>query len=517
MPTSDTFTQRGVTMTLVAPAEYGFFANGEYQIELPFTIATITPDFSLGAGAQINSMPYGTQGLRDHVNYPTYSAAANVKENLPWLVDEECTIIIAAPVDYGITKAEFSTGVFFTAVTAIRPAGSFRPPYAGTDKSMGYTEDDMTGFVFPGLTLLDPDHEPDLDWLLDATLHPVMEHCLSHEANQQFKWKSDSYPYRTYGLELAGISAGAIARLMISVEDEDPVKIKRLKIQMVQWGIDNSALVDNGMGWLGSGGQHNGRKLPVLFAGKLLGDSHMLGNLNPAVATYSEDTQQAFVTQEIIDLTQARYDGGSTAYPPFGPEHLGTAQFFFDYPLNPSASPDPNASGYYYVTGGQNVLTAMSAIMLGGRSDWGNEAFFQHILGTFWVEAGYTGSGTLPSYGNSVQEIAEDFWSILGDEYFSDPTLQAPSFNLAARPFDVDKSLVLTAPAGTIYYEMGATPADPTAASTEYTAPIALTTSTVVKAIAIEDGFPDSPVAEYTFVRVPIAPPFNFTAAARAE
>ncbi len=501
-------------MVLASAVEVGQYCNGDWWALAPLTINSISPDFSGGAGAQINSTPFGAQGLRDHINYPTYSAAANLKTLLPETITEACSIIIALPIPFW-QGAEFSDLVIFTVVDEIPAADSFRPSYAGTDKTMPYTKDDMNGFVFPALTLVDLDHEPDLDWLLEATCRPLMEHCASAPANQQFKSYSDSYPDRKYGQSIQAIGAGAIARLMISVEDEDPDKIEQLKIQMVQWGIDNNALVNAGMSWPGDGGQQNGRPLPILFAGKVLGDAAMLANLT--ATTFSENSQQAFVTQEIIDLTQARYDGGGTAYPPFGSEHLGTAQFFFNYPLNPSNSPDPNASGYYYVTGSQNVLTAMVAIMLGGRASWGNEAFFEHVIGTFWTEAGFTGSGTLPLYGNSVQEIAEDFWAILGDEYFSDPILQSPAFSLADRPFDVDKSLVLTAPSGTIYYEMGATPADPTAASTEYTTPIALTTSTVVKSIAIEDGFPDSPVSTYTFTRVAIAPPFNFTATARAE
>ena len=51
----------------------------------------------------------------------------------------------------------------------------------------------------------------------------------------------------------------------------------------------------------------------------------------------------------------------------------------------------------------------------------------------------------------------------------------------------------------TIYYTMGADPANPTSSSTEYTSPIDITSATTIKAIAIKDGLDDSSVASASY------------------
>ena len=84
------------------------------------------------------------------------------------------------------------------------------------------------------------------------------------------------------------------------------------------------------------------------------------------------------------------------------------------------------------------------------------------------------------------------------------PTCAAPSFSPASGAVVSGTTVTLstTTEGATIHYTMGATPADPTASSPTYTAPIEITSATTIKAIAVKDGYNNSTVtrASYTIV-----------------
>lgn len=88
---------------------------------------------------------------------------------------------------------------------------------------------------------------------------------------------------------------------------------------------------------------------------------------------------------------------------------------------------------------------------------------------------------------------------------------ETPTFSIAAGPVLSGTKIALSSSTNgaTIYYTKGATPADPTTSSTEYTVPIEITEATTIKAIAVKEGNSNSAVASaaYTILSAPIPNP----------
>jgi hypothetical protein len=97
----------------------------------------------------------------------------------------------------------------------------------------------------------------------------------------------------SYGLEygrVAGISA------LLLCTDLKPGQKEALLENYVQVGIDLGGMIRAGHpGWTGWGGHGSGRKLPIVFAGLLLGDEQ-LANINRSFpkASFGEDEQTAY-------------------------------------------------------------------------------------------------------------------------------------------------------------------------------------------------------------------------------
>lgn len=77
----------------------------------------------------------------------------------------------------------------------------------------------------------------------------------------------------------------------------------------------------------------------------------------------------------------------------------------------------------------------------------------------------------------------------------------APTFSPAAGAVLSGTTVTLSSATdgASIYYTMGATPADPTTSSTPYSTPISITENTTIKAIAVKDGYDNSTVSSATY------------------
>jgi hypothetical protein len=96
-----------------------------------------------------------------------------------------------------------------------------------------------------------------------------------------------------YGLEFGRVS-GLVALLLCT--DLKPEQKEPLLVNFIQIGIDLGGMIRAGHpGWTGFGGHGSGRKLPIVFAGILLGDDE-LANINKSFpkASFGEDEQTAY-------------------------------------------------------------------------------------------------------------------------------------------------------------------------------------------------------------------------------
>jgi len=118
----------------------GQYADGSWWVEGPVTINSIIPASSSGAnGSMVNPAPGGDQAIDDTA--ADYNALLDI--SLPYTASSSESIISSSRglVDH------FSQWIEYCGVLTIVPsapmAGSFRPPFWGSDKSLAYSTSDI--------------------------------------------------------------------------------------------------------------------------------------------------------------------------------------------------------------------------------------------------------------------------------------------------------------------------------------------------------------------------------------
>ena len=142
---------------------------------------------------------------------------------------------------------------------------------------------------------------PDPAVLAEKMARPWIDHV--HEFAGAMLHPSENMP--NYGREMARIlaEAGLLTNVDVSKLPGSPKK-DDLVIRLVQFGIDCTGIADVGGGWPENGGHGLGRKFPILFAGVLLSDEHML-TVGQWKTRFQDDEQTFYVTQESVDITHS--------------------------------------------------------------------------------------------------------------------------------------------------------------------------------------------------------------------
>ncbi|WP_166260757.1 hypothetical protein [Marinobacter salicampi] len=92
-----------------------------------------------------------------------------------------------------------------------------------------------------------------------------------------------------YGASIARDNAIAVLRMLLDDFDIHNASHKAALVNYLQMGVDLEGMALNGVGWPAAGGHGNGRKLPILFTGWVLGKESFGQALETAV--FSEDGQ----------------------------------------------------------------------------------------------------------------------------------------------------------------------------------------------------------------------------------
>jgi hypothetical protein len=235
-----------------------------------------------------------------------------------------------------------------------------------------------------------------------------------------------------YGAEVARTTAEAVLRL---VHTESDAEKRPLAIKVTQVGIDLYHQLLLGQTWSAHGGHGNGRKLPILVAGLLLGDSGMLGigrthyTSGTCGRRFSEDEQTFFGEGGIALFGQAGPVcgcGGSYGGDPDYTSYLaGGCTSGREYCRDPrgrvdGASVEYTTDGYapvcralvtpaqmvqrgefeagayqYCCTSAPFIGTQIAALLLGLKDEWGHDAFFDYV--DRWMTPPWNGEGY---YGN---------------------------------------------------------------------------------------------------------------------
>lgn len=314
--------QHGITWTFSSAIQYGQFANGDYYVIDPGTgirINNINPAYSISGsralnGSMLNPAADGsTQGYDGGSAYFPYNAGLNVaigvSPSIPLTISAGDTLIssISENPYPGNNVSYLKTAAVLTCLSAVPPAGSFRPGYCDRAQTLYNTAN-------LNYSLLGSLERPSSAPLLANVERTFQRVWLDHLPRWGARFLHPNDNMSNYGRELSNdVSIGA---LMLHLNYSNAEK-ERLMIYFVQLGIDLYSIVKAGArdNWQADGGHASGRKWPILFAGLVLGDSDMrnIGQksgdyINSGSTDYlhfGEDDQTFYVTQNSVDLTNS--------------------------------------------------------------------------------------------------------------------------------------------------------------------------------------------------------------------
>jgi len=296
----------GVTWTFSSPVPAGQFVNGDWYVVGPVTVVAIDP-------APETSTPYENGSV---LNLPTSSGKSGFDSRLNDGTDEswwfDATLrsyppIALAPGDAlvstislpeihsvpevmrssDMSASPVASASVLTVLGAAPPADAFRPSYCDRGQIL-YRAGDLNRSLLPSLPAPDPAATPALSVFEGWYRRPWID-------TNPFLFDAPAEYMPSYGQHIA--FADSYAGLLLELDFPAADKVN-LTNYLVQYGIDLYGCVRAGYGWPAFGGHRSGRKMPIVFAGVLLGDTAMQSVSADYPNQFGEDMQ----TVSIADI-----------------------------------------------------------------------------------------------------------------------------------------------------------------------------------------------------------------------
>lgn len=404
--------QWGITFTFAQPVPAGQFANGDWFVIGPATITDMQPPCVNPTGTRVlnGAMINPDPSVRDHGydgflygagNEWLYHDSLNVALNLsaanPLVLQPNQSLIKSVSNLNAALVPQLDTCAVLTCLASSPPDGSFRPPYSGPDHQVHFDVDMIDWDALQSLA--PPTGMPSITTQATLIERPWLDHCPGWGSRMMHPVQN----MPDYGRDFASLYGEAA---LMAHTNLPLLQRRELVIRLVQIGIDFWANVKNGCFWEGVGGHGSGRKLPILFAGALLGDVEMLGvgqnyrserHLNGTYTThFGEDCQTFYVEQTAPNQINWGYGSYTSAY-------VGLPEFGFSHVHEPSS----DHSGWYddsyrrCCTANAWVSAVLCARMMGLVSAWDHQALFDYqerymqIETTGWTRSWSTWSGKM--------------------------------------------------------------------------------------------------------------------------
>lgn len=291
---------------------YGQYATGDFWIVGPVELVGIEPATRRVAGGRVinGSMlnPTGGSLANGFDSGGRFGDQYQEDLNVAWDLSprEPLTIEPGNTIVSSISKLDppeqFVGFSVLTVVDAPPEQSSFRPPYSGADKSMSYTAADLDFSALPQLPLIGG--APVVEDVVDLIDRPFLDFAPGWTRGELHGNEENN---EHYGREVS-VNVGIASLLLIS--DLDEASKTALAVHLVQRGIDLWGVYQDyrekgtQFPWPPDGGHSSGRKWAILFAGRLLDDTAMLG-VGTTPEQFHEDAQAVYLTQEMIDATQS--------------------------------------------------------------------------------------------------------------------------------------------------------------------------------------------------------------------
>ncbi len=378
--------------------QWGTFVNGDYWVIGPVVLEVVEPGHATVGGADINGsqinpvfsdtlhMAPSAQGYDGRgIGYiPTYSQSLNATRTLPITLQPGSSLVTTrSRTDFTDTStfADIDDAAVLTVLSTVPPANAFRPAYAGTNKSVSFTESSINWAQLLNLTPTSGSPTP-------AALAPLLGKVWLDFDGWGSRYIHPRRNMPDYGRDLASLLGEASVVMNFNYVQAEK---RSLVINFIQIGIDFFGNVENNWTCTGPGGHCSGRKAPILIAGKLLGNSAMVGigstHLNFDIhalvngvltvvgssRVFGEDAQVFNVAQTspgVYNYGHGGYIAAHAGLPDFGFDHIS-------WPVND----DYHWLGNPYrrcCSANAWIGSILAIRLMGLQGAWNNQAFFDY-------------------------------------------------------------------------------------------------------------------------------------------
>ncbi len=393
--------QYGITWTFDHDYSVGQFANGDYWVVGPVTIMAITPGVTMSGadtlnGSMVNPVVNGPQGYDSRIKYNTYSAALDVGTALPITLLPGSSLLssqsIVAPAVND--DPQLQTIAILTVLASPAPPGSFRPPPVGTDKTLLWNTSQLDYSRLQSLPLVSS--TPALSSVEAEFARPWIEQGTTWIS--RYLHPAGNQP--AYGREIAhGVAEGMLS-LQLNYSNAQK---QALLIRLVQYGLDVYGSARLGGVWAAGGAHDQGRKLPLLLAGMVLGDPAILSYGNGQKLIFQEDQQTWYVSAS--DVGRPLYQGDGRPRVPYIAADVGLAEWGEKHAIEPQYDGRNWDTYYRTVSGSCTIGHALAARLMGLDQIWNWPALFDYYDRYWALESSDVGPGP-----NLIQPFVASMW-----------------------------------------------------------------------------------------------------------
>lgn len=413
-------TQYGITWTFSADKTIGQYANGDYYVVGPVTIVNITPASTLISGRTMNgsmvnpiASPFAKNGLDSTLAGGGYDASLNaarpggkdLSASNPLVLAAGSSLVSSITVPTAGARPQLSDAAVLTVVAAAPAAGSFRPPYCGTNKQHYWNKSSLNYSILKSLSPVT--NTPSLSSVESSFARPWIEVDTQYSGRE---WHpSNNQPM--YGRDLMVALGDGLLSLHLNYSNAQK---ELLYIRLVQYGIDVYGAAVSGGNWQANGGHDCGRKAPLLLAGLALNDSNITAYANKETHNiFQEDLQTFYVsandvgktvndTYISLDRQRLTYTTAMIGLPEWGIEHAAEGKN--DGSNWSTIYRDVNYPGYCKHALAMQLTT-------GAKTAWNWPAFFDFADRARAVGANNLDSFTLNMW-NSYRSLGATQWAV---------------------------------------------------------------------------------------------------------
>ncbi|UCG56137.1 MAG: hypothetical protein JSU70_14845 [Phycisphaerales bacterium] len=403
LPLRQSVSQYDISWTFEQPARVGRFVNGDWYVVGPVTIKAIDPrplygseiprreldrtdrnrpeaqrvrnGFMLNPPAQMRvAYDSGVRNWFDASLIQKLPVTMKPGDSLVSTISMPKNLVLHAQlrnkIERGVDDSSpIRTAAVLTCVGEPQPADAFRPAFCDRQQKI-YRARNLKRKLLPAVAATNS--IPKVKQYVRFTRRPWVGTCF-------FGFEEPVENMPQYGLEygrVVGISS------LLLCTDIDPQQKEPLLVNFVQVGIDLGGMIRAGHpGWTGWGGHGSGRKLPIVFAGLLLGDDE-LANINKSFpkVSFGEDEQTAYgdcwTGATVVFTGHSGIDAATGAGRPRG---RGWGPYEHTPPSQWKAGQNTCESYRRCCTSVGWVAQALSLRLMHAEKSWNHDAFFDYV------------------------------------------------------------------------------------------------------------------------------------------